>query len=271
MNIFTSIWNQAFYIPLLNLLIYFYHLLWDNLGISIIATTLVIKLITYPLTKPSIELAKRQRELQPEIDKLKKKYKNKQVFAQKQMELYQKHGINPAAGCLPQIITLIVFFAMYRVFFNLLEGNGVMISEVNNLLYSFDFIRFSEGETLNTAFFYLNLAKPDPYYILPVVAAVAQFFLSKYMMNASKGLEKPTEDTPDKKDDIMYNMQQQMMYLFPVMTLIIGLNLPSGLVFYWLVSTLFSLVQYMIMSQPKVGLSRPNIDKNGSNPNSKQN
>lgn len=261
-NIFSLIWNEALYVPILNLLIYFYHILWSNLGLSIIATTLLIKLVTLPLTKPSIELAKKQKELQPEIDKLKQKYKNKQVFAQKQMELYQKHGINPAAGCLPQIITVVVFFAMYSVFRKLLAANGVMIDEVNSLLYNWDFLKFPAEATLNTSFLYMNLAKPDPFYILPVVAAASQFFLSRYMMQTSKGMGKVVEDTPDKKDDVMYNMQQQSMYMFPVMTLIIGVNLPSGLVFYWFISTIVSLAQYMVMSRPK--------DKeNGSNPNSK--
>lgn len=245
-----EIWNNLLYIPILNILVAFYHLLYDNMGLAIIAMTVFLKIITYPLSKPALELSKKQRELQPELNILKKKYKKADVLAKKQMELYRKHGINPAAGCLPQIVQLIVIFALYRVFTNLLETNGVNISEVNTSLYDFDFLKFAEGAVLNTEFLYLNLARPDQFYILPVIAAGAQFIMSKYMMKSTKKLEKTVEDTPDKKDDFMYNMQEQMMYMLPILTLVIGIALPSGLVLYWFISTILALGQYMIISRP---------------------
>lgn len=253
MNIFTEAWNLLLYIPLLNLLIAFYHLLFDNLGLAIIAITVLIKVVTYPLTKPSIIAAQKQKELQPQIEKLKLKYKNKQEFAQKQMELFKQNGINPVAGCLPQIIQFIVVIALYQAFTDILNANGVLISEMNNLLYNFDYLKFASDAVLNTNFLYLNLAKADPYYIVPVLSAASQFLLSKYMMNSSKKLEKVVLDTPDKKDDFMYNMQEQMMYMMPIMTLVIGISLPSGLVLYWFVSTLLAVFQYMILNKNKNG------------------
>lgn len=253
MNIFTEAWNLLLYLPLLNLLIAFYHILFDNLGLAIIAITVLIKIVTYPLTKPSIIAAQKQKELQPQIEKLKLKYKNKQEFAQKQMELFKQNGINPVAGCLPQIIQFIVVIALYRAFTDILNANGVLISEMNRLLYNFDYLKFASDATLNTNFLYLNLAKADPYYIVPVLSAASQFLLSKYMMNSSKKLEKVVLDTPDKKDDFMYNMQEQMMYMMPIMTLVIGISLPSGLVLYWFVSTLLAVFQYMILNKNKNG------------------
>lgn len=253
MNILLESWNTFLYYPLLNLLIVFYHLLFENLGFAIIAVTVIIKIVTYPLTKPSIIAAQKQRELQPQIQKLKQKYKNKQEFAQKQMELFKQNGINPLSGCLPQIIQLVVIIALYSAFTHLLDSNGVSISEVNSLLYNFDYLKFSEFATLNTKFLYLNLAKADQFYIMPVLAAASQFLLSKYMMKSSKPLEKPIKDTTDKKDDFMYNMQEQMMYMMPIMTLIIGISLPSGLVLYWFVSTLLAVFQYMILNRGKNG------------------
>lgn len=253
MNIFIELWNSFLYVPLLNLLIVFYHLFFDNLGLAIIAITVVIKIATYPLTKPSIIAAQKQRELQPQIDKLKLKYKNKQEFAQKQMELFKQNGINPISGCLPQIIQFIVIIALYRAFTHILSANGVAISELNNLLYNFDFLKFASDDVLNTNFLYLNLAKADQFYIIPILSAVSQFWLSKYMMNSTKKIEKIVKDTPDKKDDFMYNMQEQMMYMMPIMTLVIGLTLPSGLVLYWFVSTLLAVFQYMILNRSKNG------------------
>lgn len=265
----TDIWNTLLYIPLVNLLVLFYHLLGDNLGLAIIFVTLLIKLITYPLGKPVIEAAKKQRELQPEIDKLKKKYKNKQIYAQKQMELFRKNGINPAAGCLPQIVTIIVFLALYRVFLNLLNSNGDTMESLNAILYDFEILEFDPGETLNTIFLWMDLAKPDPYFILPVLAAASQFILSKYTLQKTKKIKPVVKDTPDKSDDLMYNMQEQMAYIFPIMTLVIGVKLPSGLVLYWFVSTLFSVVQYyLVYRKSNDGMSLlPKNDKKSGDSN----
>jgi len=247
--VISEIYNTILYIPILNSLVFFYHLLFSNFGLAIIAITVVIRIITYPLSKPMMELSKKQKEIQPELDRLKQKYKNKQVFAQKQMALYKEKGINPAAGCLPQIIQLIVIIALYRVFTNLLSTNGVMISEINSLLYNFDFLKFAEGAELNTKFLYLNLSNPDQFFILPVLAAVAQYLMSRFTMKTSTKLEKIAKDTPDKTDDVMYNMQNQMVYLMPIMTLVIGYRLPSGLVLYWFVSTLLIVLQYFVSNK----------------------
>ena len=247
MIIFSQLWDTLLYVPILNLLVGFYHVLFQNLGLSIIAMTVAIKAVTFPLTKPSIEVAKKQKGLQPEIAKLKKKFKNKQVFAQKQMELFKKNGINPMSGCLPQIIQFLIIIALYRVFTNLLSGNGVMISSVNDKLYNWDYLKFAQDAVLNTKFLYLNLSKPDQFYILPVLSAAAQFFLSKYMMKSTVGMKTAVKDTPDKKDDIMYNMQGQMAYMMPIMTLVIGVSLPSGLILYWFISTVLMILQYVLI------------------------
>lgn len=251
MSMLSTAYNSLLYVPILNVLVFLYHIFFDNFGVAIIVLTAILRVIMFPLSKPSMEAAKKQQELKPQIDALKKKYKNKQVLAQKQMALFKEHGINPAAGCLPQIVPIIIIFALYRVFINLLSGNGVMISEVNHLLYNWDYLKFADNAVLNTSFFYLNLAKPDPIYLLPLLAAGTQFLMSKYMTKGTGIMKKTTEDTPDKKDDIMYNMQGQMTYIMPVMTLVIGINLPSGLVLYWFISTLFGLGQYVLINRSK--------------------
>jgi YidC/Oxa1 family membrane protein insertase len=246
--IFGDIWNTVLYIPILNLLVLCYKLLFNNIGLAIIAMTAIIKLATHPFTKSSLEIAKKQKELQPKINELKEKYKDKTEFAQKQMDLYKEHGINPVSGCLPQIIQLIIVIALYQVFTNLLTANGVNTGEVNNLTYNIEFLKFKTGEFLNTSLLYWDLHKPDPLYILPVLAAAAQFIMSKWMMPVAAKLEKVAEKTPDKSDDLMYNMQSQMTYMMPIMTLVIGVNLPSGLVLYWLISTLLSIFQFKLIN-----------------------
>lgn len=232
-----NIWQNFLIIPLLNALLLLNYFI-GNLGGAIIALTLILKTLLVPLNIPQLKMQNKRVELQHELDKLKKKYTDKQELSKAQMELYKKNGVNPASGCLPMIIQVVVFLALYRVFISSLN-NGIN----PDVLY-FDFLK---GANINLNFLYMDMSKPDPYYILPVLAGVSQFFLSKTMMGKAKGDKELSKHTVDKKDDMMANMQQQMLYITPIMTIFIGLKLPSGLVLYWFISTLYSYIQNIIL------------------------
>src|SRR4030066_1865707 len=120
-----SLWNLILYQPLVNALIFFYNFLFSNFGLAIIVLTMIIRSLLIPLTLPSMRAAQKMKELAPEIAKLKKKHgHDKQQLAKAQMELYRRHGANPAAGCLPQIVQLIVLIALYQAFRQVLDING---------------------------------------------------------------------------------------------------------------------------------------------------
>ena len=241
-------WQQFLYHPILNLLIFFYQILFQNLGLAILAMTVVLRGALVPLTLPTLKAVKKQKELAPELDKLKKKHKdNKEKLAKAQMELYRQHGINPAAGCLPQILQLVILIALYQVFIQVLSNDGQAVLKLNEVLY-FDFLKLDPGRTINTSFGFWNLSSPDKFFILPVLAGAAQLLLAKMMRPAVVKGSKEAKKTPDKSDDLMYTMQEQMLYLMPLMTIFIGWRLPAGLVLYWLATTIFSLVQQYFVS-----------------------
>jgi YidC/Oxa1 family membrane protein insertase len=230
--------NTYLYQPILQVLLWL-NSVTGNLGLAIIAITLLIRLILYPLSMPAMRTAVKMRELQPEIEKLKKKHKNDKVgLQQAQLALFQEHKLNPAAGCLPYILQFAILIALYRVFMDYLQ-NGVA-AEV-----TLDFLWF-------------NLKNPDPYYVLPVVAAVSQFFLSLMVLPAADASAEKTlaAATKDKEDDKAANdlssmaasMQSQMAFVMPVMTGFLALSFPSGLTLYWIFSTIFSVVQQYIVS-----------------------
>lgn len=241
-----NVWNTALVNPMFNLLVALYLLTGNNMGWAIILLTLVIRAILVPFSIPSLKSMKKQREIQPQIKKLKEKYKHsKEELAKKQMELFKEHGINPASGCLTQISTIVVIVALYNVI-RKFSGGVDAVASLNGLIY-FDNFKFVADAVINTNFLYLDLAKPDPYYILPVLAGIFQFFSSKLMkVNVSVGEEKAKE-TPDKKDDLAYNMQEQMLYLMPIMTVFIGAKLPAGATLYIVTTTIFSLVQNYVV------------------------
>lgn len=244
-----SLWNALLYHPTLNLLIILYRLLFSDLGLAIIVLTILIRVVLYPLTVSSLRDARKQQQLKGELDAIKKKFEgDKKKQADAQMELFRRHGINPAAGCLPQIVQFALLITLYQVFMNILSVGANGLANLNPLLY-LSSLKFMPWETINTHFLYLDLTKPDPYIIIPGLAGAAQFWASKIMLPVTKKAEATAKETLDKKDDFMYNMQEQMLYLMPVMTVFIGWKLPSGLVLYWLVTTVFSLGQQILVNR----------------------
>lgn len=239
----SELWNNFLYQPILQSLIFLYNIT-HNFGLAIISLTLITRSLLVPLTLPSLKSAKKMRQIQPEIAKLKNKHKNDKLKLQKaQMELFKKHGVNPAAGCLPQIVQIIVLIAMYRVFINFLN-NGVI-----------------NGEAINTRFLWLDLKHPDPFYVLPVLAAGSQLLLSFMMRPATEHHHLKTEGKKQKKqeEDMASALQSQMLYMMPLMTFVIALRFPSGLALYWVATTIFSLIQQAKISG--LGGLKPVLEK----------
>ena len=254
----AQIWNLILYQPLVNALVFLYQILFSNLGLAIIGLTVFIRLVLTPLTLPSMKAAQKMKELAPELARLKKQFANdKQKFAAAQMALYKKHGANPAAGCIPQIVQLIILIALYRAFIDVLNSQATP-EKLNSILYSFN--QIASGVTINTQFLYLDLVKPDLIHlsslpfplpgVLLLAAAGIQFLASKMSMPAAVKTEKIASKTPEKTDDMAAMMQTQMLYLFPLMTILIGFSFPAGLALYWFIFSLFTVIQqYLINSK----------------------
>lgn len=238
--------------PLVNALIFFV-LLTGNLGSAIILLTVGLRLIMTPIILPGLRLSKKMSELAPELAQLKIKHKgDKQALLLAQTALYKENGVNPAAGCLPQVIQLVVLIALFNSLNTLLQGNpSELISKLTPILYPFN--QLPADFHLSSNFFYLDLLKPDVFNIpgLPIplpgvfllLSAAFQFLSAKMMspiVNKEKQLAVKTEgDT----DDAMVAAQQQMIYLFPLMTIVFGFQFPSGLVLYWLVFSVMAMFQ----------------------------
>ncbi len=238
-------WNTILINPIFNLLTILYRLT-GNLGISIILFTIIAKSLLIPVTMPSIKMAKKQRDIQPELDKIKQKFKyDKKKQAELQMELFKKHGINPGAGCITTIITFVLMIAIYRAMTTLTMATDLMT--LNDRIY-FQALKFSQGETLASKFLYLDMTKPDPLLIVTVLTVVAQFFATKMMSPYSKLANKAVKKTPSQTDDVMQAMQKQNQYVMPLMFFIFGITLPSGVMIYILVSTIFQIAQTYFFS-----------------------
>lgn len=239
-EIFKAIVTQ----PLANGLVLFYNIFGHNLGIATILFSSFLFIVTRPLSKPQMESMKKIKSIQPLVDKLKKKYgKDQMAFSKAQAELYKQKGINPGAGCVFQIIQLVILITFYQVFATSLSNDAASIAKLNALLYQP--LKIAAETTLNTNFLYLNISKPDLFNIpglsfgLPgiflVLATVSQFLSIKITAPFVEAEKKIVKATKSEADDMQLAMSSSMMYTVPLMTLYFGYKFPSGLALYWLV------------------------------------
>lgn len=221
------------YQPIESFLLFLYHATGDNLGVAIIILTLIVRFVLVPFTLPTMRSAKKMASLKPQLDALKKKYgHDPKLFQQKQLEFYRDHKINPAAGCLPFVAQFIVLIALYQVFMNSLGNNGDVVS---------------------AQFLWWDLKSKDATYVLPVLAGLLQLVTSLALLPAVENEPEKRPGTKEQKEDVAemaQSMQQQMVYMMPVMTVIFSLQFPSGLALYWVITTAFSLVQQLVISGP---------------------
>lgn len=228
---FTYFFDTVLYKPLLNALILLYqNLPGQDFGVAVIALTVLIKLGLYPLSAKGIKAQKALSILQPKMKEIQEKFKNnKEEQAKAMMELYKKEKVNPFSGCLPLLIQLPIIIALYRVFWNGFKSD--------QMSYIYDFVSFSG--TIDPMF--LNMIDlSQPYIILGFIAGILQFFQTKMIMPANKAKSKKAKAGKPEFADMM---QKQMLYFFPVITVIILWTLPSAIGLYWITFTLFAIIQ----------------------------
>jgi len=209
-----------------------------SFGFAIILFTLVIKGLTYPLTLKQMKASKAQQELQPKLKALQKKYSDdREALAKAQMELYKEHGINPLGGCLPTLVQMPVWFALYRALLNLAGQPDTPLTEgffwIPSLAGPVHIVQgqFTGGIEwlLPNGDAFLGWWPAIAYLILPVLLVVSQIYTQKMMM--------PQSDDPQQRA-----MGQAMMFM-PFMFGYFALVVPSGLSLYWFTSNILSMIQ----------------------------
>lgn len=257
----NNIFNAILVIPILNVLIGIYKLLLvlkipGALGFSVIALTIIIRLILNPLTAKQLKSTQKLSRLKPELDKLNTAYKNdKARLHQEQLNLYKKAGINPAAGCLPLLVQMPILIALYNLFFQLLDASDLttVVDAINKVVYHPIF----SITQLDLSFFGLNLAsKPNQWkqlglwlFLVPVITALLQYWQTKMMtpaklstLNQEQKIEK--DDKKEKKEEDMASvMQKQMTIMMPAMIGFFAYSFPIGLSLYWNTFTVFGIIQ----------------------------
>lgn len=203
-------WFSFVAIPILWLLIFFEKIV-QNWGLAIIVLTFFIKLLLHPINKKSMESMKAMQKLQPRLAEIREKYKNdRERLNVEMMQLFKTHKVNPMGGCLPLIIQMPVYIALYKVLWNAIE------------IYHKPFF-----------WFYRDLAAPDPYLISPILLGI--FFMLQQKFTPQSTAIDPA--------------QQKMMMFMPLFFSVFMIFFPFGLVLYILVNTVMSVVQQYMMTK----------------------
>jgi YidC/Oxa1 family membrane protein insertase len=262
----VGLFNTIFLIPLINLLVFFYKIfesigLPGALGFAIIAVTVVIRMLIWPMTHTQLKSAQKMMSMRPLLDELKAKHKDKVELQRAQMALYKEHGVNPAAGCLPILLQFPILVALYNAIINVFPNSGIPsggLDWVNGIVYN-DWLRLLTPPDPN--FFGINLAaKPQDFQTaglvlltVPILTGVLTFMQSKMMM-PSKPLKTYPSDSPkevkekESFEETMSSIQGPMMYMMPFMVAYFAFIYPSGLAIYWNMLTILGIVQQYIVS-----------------------
>jgi YidC/Oxa1 family membrane protein insertase len=236
--------------PFITILLFLYQILGGNVVLSIVVFTILIRLATYPLTLKQQRSSKAMQELQPELKKLQEKYKHdRERLAQAQMELYREYGFNPLAGCLPLLIQLPIMLGLYRAIVTTLAATPLELLNLSGRLWVPE---LSSQVPLHNTFLWLNLAVPDPLYVLPVLVVITTWLQQKLMMPAT-----PPSNTGDRSADQASQVSRQMMTIMPLMFGFFSLSFASGLSVYFIASNLIGIGQYALTGKIKLSDRQP--------------
>lgn len=203
-----NFWDKYFVFPLSWLLDQSAIYLFGEYGLAILVVTIILRLLTLPLMMKQIKSSRQMQMIQPEMQKIREKYKdNQQKLQEETMKLFQKHGINPLAGCLPLLVQMPILIAFYHAIMR-------------------------NSEVREHTFLWMDLGFPDPFYIIPILAAVTTYFQQKVMGTMN--------DNPQMK---------MMMVLMPIMIFAFAVSFPSALSLYWVYGNLFTIVQTYFMKR----------------------
>ncbi|WP_067840385.1 YidC family membrane integrase SpoIIIJ [Amphibacillus sediminis] len=215
----TGFWDSYFVYPLSWLITNVADIFGGSFGLAIVVVTLLIRSLLIPLNVKQLKSSKAMQEIQPKLQELREKYSSKdaqtqQKLQQETMELFQKNKINPMAGCLPMVVQMPILIGLYQ---SIMRTPGLQ----------------------DGSFLWFELSQPDPFYILPIVAAAATFLQQKLTMAG-------TNSTQNAGSPQM----TMMLYMMPIMIGAMSMFFPAALSLYWVVGNVFMVLQTIFIRKP---------------------
>jgi YidC/Oxa1 family membrane protein insertase len=220
-------WDTFFINPLINFLVFFNNIFFNQFGVAIILFTLLMRLTTLPLTVRQFQSTRAMQALQPKLQELQKKYKDPKRRQEETMKLYREAGVNPLGCLFPMLIQMPIWIALYRALIIIVGGTPESLLNLSQRLYPWSFL--NEAVPLEHRFLWLDLGRPDATFILPLVVGITTYIQQKLTTTST------TAATPQQQQ-----MTSMMNWMMPLMFVWITLAVPSGLGLYWVMSNIAS-------------------------------
>jgi YidC/Oxa1 family membrane protein insertase len=241
-------WNSFILYPMVNVLIWIYNFLLHNFGLAIIIFTILIRLLTYPLTAQQLKSQKKMTELQgsKKWQDIQKKYKDdKEKLAQEQMKIYQEMGINPLGSCLPLIIQFPIMIGLYQAISLAMASAPVQLLNLGRSLYTF--IPAAQLIPLNSKFLWMNLGLPEISSPNALVIAGFAVPIMTIVVVVTTYLQSKLMTPPANPGDQGAQMSKMMSLYMPILMGWIAYSLSSGLALYFIISNVLGVAQYALM------------------------
>jgi len=236
-------WDLLIINPMTNALLLFYHFLGNNFVLAIAVFTILIRLVTLPLNMKQQRSSMRMQSMQPQIKAIQTKYKDNPT---KMNEEFKKIGYNPAesiTGCLPLLIQFPILIGLYRAIILLLGSTPLSLLDMTGRVYSWvsGIFDLSSALPIPNKFLWLNLAQPDPLYVLPILVFATMFLQNKLMSPAKPAAKDDKKKGQDESP--MAGMGKSMQYTMPIMFGVFSLSFPSGVSVYFVLSSIIGILQ----------------------------
>lgn len=240
------LFNELLYRPLFNSMVFFYNTIpGANIGLALILTTLVVRILMIPLYRASIKSQREIAIIQPILKELQTKYKDdRQKLSEEMLKAYKEHNVNPFAGILLLFVQIPILIAIYNVSLNIFKPENYPA------LYSF----ITLPDSFNPTFWGLLNVADSKNIILALLVGISQYYQIKLIMKRTQPVKpKETKNSKKKKSDQLdeldfaTTLNKQMMFLMPILVTGFAYSLPAAMSLYWITTTLFTIGQEFIL------------------------
>lgn len=235
-------WDSLIINPMLNLLLTLYGWVGNNFILAIAIFTVFFRLLMLPFTLKQQRSSMKMQEMQPQVQAIQKKYKDNPV---KMQEEFKTIGYNPAEqimGCLPMLLQFPIWIGLYRAIIMMVADSPQLLYELTQRVY--DGVDLNALLPINNNFLWMNLAQPDPRFVLPVLVALTMFISQKLMMPN-------TQTKPGEEENPMASATKSMTYTMPLMFGVFSLQFAAGLSVYFVISNLIGILQGFIIRRER--------------------
>lgn len=237
MELIGDLWREIIIRPMLNLLVVLYTICFNNMGVAIIVFTVIVRLVTLPLTIKQLRQMRAMTNLQPRLREIQERYgRDRSRVSQETMRMYREAGVSPV-GCLgPLVIQMPILFGLFRVLIQTLFSRPDNLVALSEKFYAWiPVFPIYATAPLNATFLWMDLSEPDPSNIvMPLLVFVTTWLQQKMTMTPSVDPRQATNQT-------------MMLWLMPLMIAFFSFTLPSGLSLYWIASNVIGIgIQYFI-------------------------